>query len=192
MIFPTMALMIPALVPIVLIEGFSLSRSLKLPFGSMSATAAITNIISTVVGIPVTWFLLVSLQLMTGGGSAYGTETIWKKIFAVTFQAPWLMPYEKEGYWIGNAAMLTLLVPFFFASWKIEYWVSRKQIARDIYARHESRSDSDAPDAKMKELLLEGYLPEINVAWRNANLFSYGLLAMFLIILLVTGLLRGR
>jgi hypothetical protein len=51
--------------------------------------------------------------------------TVAGKVFAVTVRAPWLIPYESQLCWMVPAAALFLLVPFFFASWLIEYWVTR-------------------------------------------------------------------
>ncbi len=46
----------------------------------------------------------------------YGLESPMAVLLAVTLQAPWLVPYEKELYWMVPAAMVVLLVPFFFVS----------------------------------------------------------------------------
>lgn len=186
MIFPAMYLMILALIPVIIVESFTLHKSLNLSFGFTVPVSAGANIASTIVGIPVTWLLLALFQLMTGGGGAFGIGTFWQKIIAVTWQAPWLMPYETEGYWIGYAAMLFLLIPFFFASWKVEYWVSRRHLALAIQMQRET--DVEETDVVMKKLLLEGYWAEISRSWRNANLFSYGSIALFLMAMLISAI----
>ncbi len=53
------------------------------------------------------------------------------KVIAVTWQAPWLIPYESDFHWMMPVAGLVLLIPFFFVSWWSEYFVARKMI-RDI------------------------------------------------------------
>ena len=98
--------------------------------------------------------LLVILQMMTGGGGSHGLDTPLKKFLAVTWQSPWLIPYESELYWMVPTAALVLLIPFFFASWFIEYQVG-KRILRDIES------------TKIKEAVLK------------ANLLSYGLLGLY-------------
>ena len=192
MIVPAMYLMILALVPVVLIEALSLRKTLKLPFRTSILYTTIANIVSTIVGIPVTWFLLVFFQLITGGGGAYGIDTFWKKVLAVTWQAAWLMPYESESNWMGYAAMLFLLIPFFFASWIIEHLVTRKRLAQALYRHREQNTESEQSDPVMKKLMLEGFDPETSRAWQNANLLSYAVLAMFLIVLFVLGLRQGN
>ena len=123
MLFVSWGAMLLALLPIIVIETCILSMQLGLSLGSSIKVAAIANGVSTLIGIPVAWFLLVLAQMFTGGGSAYGLDTAWKKFLAVTWQAPWLIPYEDDLDWMVPSAGLALLVPFFFASWWIEAWV---------------------------------------------------------------------
>ena len=125
MIFLTCPAMLVGLVPIIVIEAYVLSMRLGLSLGAAAKVASVTNAASTLIGIPVAWILLVLLQMFTGGGNAYGIETAWKKFLAVTWQAPWLVPYEEDLGWMVPSAGLTLLVPFFFASWFIEYHVAK-------------------------------------------------------------------
>jgi hypothetical protein len=67
----------------------------------------------------------VLLQLLTGGGSAYGIETLGEKVLAVTWQSAWLIPYEPELHWMVPVAGLVLLLPFFLVSWGSEYLVAK-------------------------------------------------------------------
>ena len=126
MIFVTLPSMLIALIPIILIESFCLSRRLNADPTSTIKPVAIANVISTLVGIPITWLLLVLVQMLTGGGGANGIETTKQRFLAVTWQAPWLIPYESDLSWMIPAATLVLLVPFFFASWQIEVQVVKK------------------------------------------------------------------
>jgi hypothetical protein len=125
---------------------------MELTLGQSLKTVSISNVTSTVIGIPLTWFLLVLAQMVTGGGGAYGIDSVTGKILAVTWQAPWLIPYEEDLNWMIPAAGLVLLIPFFFASWWSEYFVSKK---------------------------LNKTLPSKNIKRkvRNANLITYSLLA---------------
>ncbi|MBI3353090.1 MAG: hypothetical protein HY036_10995 [Nitrospirae bacterium] len=149
MIFITFPSMLIALIPIIIIESIVMSRYLSLATGRSLKAASIGNIVSTVIGIPLTWLLLVILQLLTGGGSAYGLNGPFKKFLAITWQAPWLIPYESELYWMIPAATLILLVPFFFASWLIEYKVE-KRLLSDIAADRVNRAVRDANLAVIK------------------------------------------
>ncbi|HXG58787.1 MAG TPA: hypothetical protein VNL91_07170 [Thermoanaerobaculia bacterium] len=121
MIFVTMPMMVSALVPVIAIEALILTRRLRSPFWATTACASLSNLLSTLIGIPLTWSLLAGIQLLTGGGRAYDAlNTLRGRLLAVTWQAPWLIPYESELHWMIPFAILVLLVPFFFASYAIE------------------------------------------------------------------------
>lgn len=128
-IYPGMGIL---LVPVVVLEVVVLRRRLSQPLRRTTLTVTVSNLVSTVVGIPLTWIALFGLQAVTGGGTTGPSfETLAGKVLAVTWQAPWMMPYESDLYWMIPVAALVLLVPFFFASWLIEYSVSRL-FMRDI------------------------------------------------------------
>lgn len=152
MLFLAMPVFLISLLPIIAIEAIYLSKSLKLSLVQSLKTASISNVVSTILGIPITWFLLVLVQMTTGGSGAYGLNSVTEKVLAVTWQAPWLMPYEKDLHWMIPAAGLVLLVPFFFASWWSEYFVSKKM---------------------NKTLLPIDIMHKV----RNANIITYSLLA---------------
>lgn len=120
MLFLTVPAMIVALVPIIIVEAFIVGRLLGASAISRAKSVAISNVVSTIVGLPLTWAALVGLQLISGGGSSYGLETPMQKLLAVTWQAPWLIPYESGLHWMLPAASLTLLIPYFFTSYFVE------------------------------------------------------------------------
>lgn len=156
MIFSSLPVMVVALLPIIFIETYSLYLSLEATFWRAFTVETVANLISTFIGIPVAWFLLVVIQQITGGGKAYGANSFFKQLLAVTWQSPWLMPYENHLRWMVPVARMVLLVPFFFASWLCEYLVIKYFFAET------KRSD------------LIGIV-------RNANLLSYGLLGLYLL-----------
>lgn len=125
MIFITLPSMLVALLPVIQVEAFVLGRKLGVAHRTVIKAVSIANIVSTIIGIPVTWFLLVLVEMFTGGGGAYGIETTKQRFLAVTWQAPWLIPYEHDLDWMIPAATLFLLIPFFFASWLIEERIVR-------------------------------------------------------------------
>ena len=156
-----------ALLPVIALEAFVLLRMLCLPARRAILVSAVANAVSTLLGIPMTWVALVAMQMLTPGGGGTGPDigTLTGKVFAVTVQAPWLIPYDSELYWMMPAAALVLLVPFFFASWGIEYLVARRML-RDI-----------GP-------------PAVNKAVFVANLISYVLLALIVLAALGSALYR--
>ncbi len=169
---PMLALIIPgflvSIIPIIIIESLYIKHRLALTQASAWKTATISNLVSTVAGVPLTWLILFIVEIITmRGGMAYGINTVAGKIIAVTLQAPWLVPYEKDLGWMIPTAGIVLLVPFFFVSWWIEYLISKKMLR-----------GSDAKAVKR--------------AVRNANLITYGLMALCLLIWLAISSLNLR
>lgn len=143
-----------SLIPIIAIETFYISKSLELSIRQSLKTVSISNLVSTIIGIPLTWLLLVLVQIVSGGGGAYETNSVMGKVMSVTWQAPWLMPDEENLHWMIPTAGLVLLIPFFYVSWWSEYLVSKK---------------------------LNKTLPKLTIKdkVRNANLITYFLLAIW-------------
>lgn len=154
MIFLVMPVFGLSIIPIILIEAIFLSKKLELSASSAAKTTTIANLVSTIVGIPLTWLLLVLIQMLTGGGGAFGLDTTLGKVLSVTFQAAWLIPYESDLHWMIPVAGLVLLMPFFFVSWWTEYFVSKIMI-------------KEQPAQRVK------------VEVRNANIITYTLLAFW-------------
>ena len=154
MIFLVMPAFALSIVPIIAIEAIYLSNKLELPISSSIKTTTISNLISTVVGVPLTWLLLLLIQILAGGGGAFGLDTTMGKVLSVTFQAAWLIPYESDLYWMIPTAGVLLLIPFFFVSWWSEYYVSMK-------------------------LLKQQHSQRLKITVRNANIITYALLAIW-------------
>lgn len=149
-VYPGMGLL---LIPIMVLEALIIQRRLGIERRRAFLTSISSNALSTIVGVPLTWIALFSLQALVGGGSpGPSIQTLAGKLFAVTVQAPWMMPEEAELYWMVPTATLVLLVPFLFMSWLVEYQLSK------LFIR-----DGDRPTLRRAVLI--------------ANLWSYALLA---------------
>lgn len=120
MIFVTIEGMAWALIPIVIIETFINRKVLKIPFWRTAWVTAVANLVSTFIGIPLAWLVFMLIQMYSGGGKAYGLDTLAEKFLAVTWQAPWLIPYGDALNWMIPAAQFVLLIPFFFVSYFTE------------------------------------------------------------------------
>lgn len=114
------------LVPVIVIEAVAFYFIVNRSCWSSIKVSSIANVITTILGIPVTWVLLVLFQCVIGGGSARGIYTVSEKVYAVTVQSPWLIPYEEELKWMCPAAAAFLCIPFFFMSVFVEYVVAKK------------------------------------------------------------------
>lgn len=159
MIAPSLFYMVILFPVIVAIEAFVFSRITGTAFRASAVATGLANAISTIIGIPITWVLLACLDFYTGGGGAYGLTTFPQKLYAVTAQSPWLIPYEADLDWMIPAAMFFLLIPYFWSSVLIERWIV---------------------GWKVQSLVLDQKL--VGRAVFRGNLASYGLLAILLIL----------
>lgn len=107
---PTVALYLPpawlALLPIILIESGYGARRYDLSFRRAFFAQATANCLSTVIGLPLTWLVLVLIQFVTvpsGTGPA------------------WLLP--DPGWWAMSGAIAVLTVVFYFMSVATEGFV---------------------------------------------------------------------
>jgi hypothetical protein len=191
MIFPTMYLMIAALLPIVFLEGYVLAQKLGIEFRKTMLWTSLANLISTIIGIPVTWFGLFLVQLITGGDSTYQVGPLLDRLLSVTVQAPWLLPIDRDESWMLVAAELFLLIPFFFASWAIEYLVMRNALAASVSLVRENQISMAESTADTDQTTTESSELEVRRGVRNANLLSYGLLALLLLAMLLNSLLNA-
>lgn len=127
MIVPSLALMVVALIPIVLIEALVVGRTSQVSFKKALVPVTLANLVSTFAGIPVTWGLLTLIEFLSVHTIGYATNgKIWTELFSVTLGAPWVAPGHKKEEWIILGAMLFLLIPYGFASWWVELRVIQK------------------------------------------------------------------
>lgn len=179
MLFVTWPEMLIALIPVVAIEAWIMKPRLKMAAGETLRLAGIANVTSAIVGIPLAWLALAGLELVsTRGGTAFGLDAPWRKLLAVTVQAPWLIPYESELYWMVPAATLALLPAYFFASWGIEFAVVRKLLEKPASKIFEGKP-SGPPIGQVRRAVL------------LANFGSYATLALVTILWLGTAIARG-
>jgi hypothetical protein len=125
MLFLEFPAMLYALVPVIVVEILVARKIMKIePRRSIKAIVT-ANLASTVLGFPLLWFLLVVIQMLTGGGSAHGLQSFWTRVYAVTVQAPWLIPYDADLKWMIPVAAAFLLIPAFFVSVYLERWICK-------------------------------------------------------------------
>lgn len=160
MIIPSMTLMALALVPMVFIESYFVGARLNTGVKKVVGPVAWANLVSTIIGIPVTWFLLVVLEFASVGVlGAIMDRNPWTDLFSLTLGAPWVAPGHHNEKLIILGAMLFLLIPYGLASWAIEYLVIKSMLAKI--------QDVSPPSKSLK------------LAVGKANLISYCLLAVF-------------
>ena len=120
-----------ALLPVVLVEALVARRLLRLGFRRSLKVALVANLVSTGVGIPVTWFALVLVEML-GAALGFAGATLagitsepgrWFQIAFFPFMAAWL---PDGAPWMVVAAAVILCVPFYFVSVWLEFLVARR------------------------------------------------------------------
>ncbi len=148
-----------ALIPVVIVETLVAVWMLRWRFLFALRWVFGANALSMLLGIPVTWFLAVLVQIFTGGGG-WGDGSI----VGVLRGPAWLGPgYIRDLGWAAPLGLIVLCVPLFFMSWWVEYAF--------LYAC----ATNQETEAKA---LIRRY------AWK-ANLASYALLVALLIVAMV-------
>jgi hypothetical protein len=146
---------IALLVPVILIEAAVAVRILKLgPWDSLKLSGA-ANAASTLLGVPLTWFLLALIEIGIFGGGWPPPGTPRWALRLATVGSPWLPPRDEFPAWMVPAAGAVLCIPFFVVSTVSEALVARQFVAKSERGR----------------------------AWRwawSANALSYGLIGLWL------------
>lgn len=121
-----MPAMVMALVPIFLIESAVARRSVSISTPRLFTGVGIANVVSTFVGIPLAWFMMLLLELLTiGGGGVDPVDSPLSVFKAVVLGAAWLSPYSEPLWLLVSIAALVLLIPYFLVSVLAEYLVLR-------------------------------------------------------------------
>lgn len=134
---PMIALAWPAYwityLPVVVIEGAIVRRLLSVGWRDALKHLAIANLISTLIGIPIVWLLLLGVEIALGTTVLSGELTHPVAVFAMTIVgAPWMPPVESRWpiYW----AFVILAVSFCGASIFVEYRYLRGKFPKVEYA----------------------------------------------------------
>jgi hypothetical protein len=126
---PMVALYLPpawlCFIPIVVIEAALGILRFKVPAHRAFVAQAVANALTTLIGIPVTWAALAVMEFRCCGGAS-GLASPMARVYAVTIQAPWLIPYESDLHWMVPAAFVVLTIPFCAMSIVFEYVVVRQ------------------------------------------------------------------
>lgn len=131
---PMVAVFLPplwlALLPVIAVESWVLARMLDIPPAQAIKGATVGNVLSTLAGIPFMWTVLATVQSVFAS-TALGLDTAATRLYAVTVQAPWLIPYEGHLSWMIPAALLVLALPAYALSVLIEWRALLPFLAQD-------------------------------------------------------------
>jgi hypothetical protein len=157
MIFVTLPLMLVALAPIVLLEALVIQKTTGTSWRAAAGASFVANLLSTIAGIPATWFLLFGLDILVGTALTNRLSERGNNILSVTLGAPWFAAPENQYWWMIPTAQLFLLAPFFLVSYLIERWLTAYWLRDEITTERAYRA-----------------------SW-YANCWSYGGLAVFVL-----------
>jgi hypothetical protein len=116
MIFWQLPAMLMALPAVIAIEMLLARFRYQIPLRANLKGVSLSNIASTVIGVPLAWLTMLALNILTTGTRAMGLNTPLGVFQSVVLQSSWLVPYREQLTWMIPTATLVLLVPYFFAS----------------------------------------------------------------------------
>ncbi|MDP3540261.1 MAG: hypothetical protein Q8S26_16320 [Azonexus sp.] len=121
-------LSLPAFLPVIAVESWLLGRTTGTGWRAVLGPVVMANILSTLVGVPLAWIAMVALEFSLAWLSvdvfslrSYPPSFVGE-FGRIVLAAPWLGPISHGAHWILPVATITLLVPFFFASFWSEAW----------------------------------------------------------------------
>jgi hypothetical protein len=165
-LLPTIALISPItvflLLPIIVIEAWYVGRFLDLRFWKATGVMTLANVVSTIIGIPIT-FGLSSLQnrVMI---HVYGSEKAnFDKWIATGDASARAFSFGHYPGWAFLTSAFVTLIVCFLVSWWVEYLVARWRLKALIDSAKFSRRQT-------------------NQAVRNANILSYSFLTAIVLL----------
>jgi hypothetical protein len=128
MVVPALTGMVVLLIPVVAIEGWYVSRQLKLARFTIWATISVANVLSTLFGVPLAVWAHGALRsrLAPYGGTVEQASfrgEFWSDLLGVVCNSAWLPPRDGQMYWMVPVALLVLLAPCYLASVLMELFV---------------------------------------------------------------------
>jgi hypothetical protein len=175
MIVFTLPALLMLLLPVILIEGFLCKKWLGLSTWEAMKSNAVANLASTIVGMPLAWGIMLAVEL--GGEEVLMHTPVLENshspiLYLAYFllSAPWIY---GEPAWTIPAAVLVLLIPFFFASYAVEYRVIRSMLVEP----------AGNPSNQTRV--------QVRTAVRNANLVTYAILGIATSVWLAISLRRN-
>jgi hypothetical protein len=163
-----MPLLLGALPAVIFIESYLLRHWYRMDGFRAVKLATVANLLSTVLGFPIMWFLLFMMQGLSSNFLPSPKTEPWQSIFSVTAQSAWLENARYREYWMVPTACLVLLVPSFFMTVFVESFVYRRALATEQ----------------------SGPTP-MQATWRM-HWFSYGFLAMAGLFILTASIVKHQ
>ena len=177
MIFLTLPMMLALLIPVIAIEGYLCKKWLGLTTWEAMKSNAVSNLASTLIGVPVAWAIMFGVEMAMFGvidrsKAIQNWQSPIAQVIWLFLGSAWIGPTDNKSAWLIPAATLILLIPFFLASYGIEYLVVKFMVGMP---------EGGPPNRSY---------PRVRIAVRNANFITYGLMLVAASIWLVFSLPR--
>ena len=173
--------LIIGLLPIILIEALILRRYVPITKARSIKAMGLANLASTILGVPVTWFIVLLLQeavpslySAAARNASRRTPVIPDALLALSSPG-WLPNLDAAHMWMLPVAMLVLLVVLFGSSWLLENEIAWRYLA-PASSQLRMASEDGPPEFDYRHLRKGTFY---------ANLASYGVLEGIVFIWLV-------
>ena len=107
-------------VAVIGIEYYFYKKNFNISSKSILLHTFIANVITTIIGYPLSWGILLGVQAITGSGGVIPLDSITNIAKAIFFQAAWLVPHKEGMEWLIPACGLVGIVPAFITSYFFE------------------------------------------------------------------------
>lgn len=129
-IFLTLPAMLIALVPVTAIEAWVLVKRLAISASEAGWISFLANLASTIVGVPVTWLLLLIAGTIARCALQPDLQKLRGRFLTAVLEAPWFPPRNgRDTRWMIPAGCLVLMLPYFIASCAIEDTITYAMLA---------------------------------------------------------------
>jgi len=129
MICVQMPVMVGALIPVILLEAVLIRRWLGLSYVSAFRGVALSNLGSTLIGVPIAWGIMFIIELgVLLPVSIAADHWHWQfrspvfEVVGLFLSCAWLGPIDQNQAWLVPAAAALLLIPSFYVS----VWIERR------------------------------------------------------------------
>ncbi|WP_417336272.1 hypothetical protein [Halobacteriovorax marinus] len=144
---PMIVLGVPFMVilalPVIAIEYYFYNKNFNILSKSILLHTFIANVITTLIGYPLSWGILLGVQAVTGSLGVIPLDSISNIAKAIFFQAAWLIPHKDGMDWLIPACGLVGMIPAFITSYLFEknilkkgFWESNEYFKGSIKSTH--------------------------------------------------------
>ncbi len=115
------------LLPIIITEYFIIKSIINTEKKTIIVSTVVSNSVSTLIGVPLAWAVLLILEIVTTSTSAIQSEGLMYFVGSIALQSAWMQSLN-DNYWMLPASVIINLIPAYFLSKYSEYIITKKMI----------------------------------------------------------------